>query len=47
MVHGSGIEDVDLQKMVEDFGRDRFPCDAYSASDIASEGLVLHFLRHS
>ena len=25
VVHGSGIEDIDLQKIVEDFGRDRSP----------------------
>src|ERR1035438_3882320 len=25
VVHGSGIEDVDLQQVVEDFGRDRSP----------------------
>ena len=46
VVHGSGIEDVDLQKMVEDFGRDRSPVRLLLASDIASEGLNLHFLCH-
>lgn len=46
VVHGSGIEDMDLQKMVEDFGRDRSPVRLMLASDIASEGLNLHFLCH-
>lgn len=46
VVHGSGIEDVDLQQMVEDFGRDRSPVRLLIASDIASEGLNLHFLCH-
>jgi hypothetical protein len=46
VVHGSGIEDVDLQQMVEDFGRDRSPVRLMLASDIASEGLNLHFLCH-
>ena len=46
VVHGSGIEDADLQKMVEDFGRDRSPVRLMLASDIASEGLNLHFLCH-
>jgi hypothetical protein len=45
-VHGSGIEDVDLQQVVEDFGRDRAPIRLLLASDIASEGLNLHFLCH-
>jgi hypothetical protein len=46
VVHGSGIEDVDLQKIVEDFGRDQSPMRLLLASDIASEGLNLHFLSH-
>ena len=46
VVHGSGIEDIDLQKIVEDFGRDRSPVRLLLASDIASEGLNLHFLCH-
>lgn len=46
VVHGSGIEDVDLQEMVENFGRDRSPVRLLLASDIASEGLNLHFLCH-
>jgi hypothetical protein len=46
VVHGSGVEDVDLQQMVEDFGRDKSPIRLMLASDIASEGLNLHFLCH-
>lgn len=46
VVHGTGIDDVDLQKTVEDFGRDRSPVRLLLASDIASEGLNLHFLCH-
>jgi SNF2 family DNA or RNA helicase len=46
VVHGSGIEDIDLQKIVEDFGRDKAPVRILLASDIASEGLNLHFLSH-
>ncbi len=46
VVHGSGIEDVDLQQVVEDFGRDRATVRLLLASDIASEGLNLHFLCH-
>jgi ERCC4-related helicase len=45
-IHGSGIEDIDLQKVVEDFGRDKSPVRLLLASDIASEGLNLHFLCH-
>ena len=45
-VHGSGIEDVDLQKIVEEFGRDQSPIRLLIASAIASEGLNLHFLCH-
>ncbi|MDM7995622.1 MAG: DEAD/DEAH box helicase [Acidobacteriota bacterium] len=46
VVAGTGIEDVDLQKTVEEFGRDRSPIRLLLASDIASEGLNLHFLCH-
>ena len=46
VIHGSGIEDVDLQQVVADFGRDRAPVRLLLASDIASEGLNLHFLCH-
>ena len=34
------------QKIVEDFGRDQSPVRLLFASDIASEGLNLHFLSH-
>ncbi|MGD0127854.1 MAG: DEAD/DEAH box helicase [Terriglobia bacterium] len=46
VVHGSGIEDVDLQKVIKEFGRDHAPVRLLLASDIASEGLNLHFLCH-
>jgi len=46
VVHGSGVTDVELQQIVEDFGRDRSPVRLLIASDIASEGLNLHFLCH-
>jgi hypothetical protein len=46
VIHGSGLADVDLQQVVEDFGRDRSPVRLLIASDIASEGLNLHFLCH-
>jgi SNF2 family DNA or RNA helicase len=46
IVHGSGIEDAELQDIVEDFGRDQSPVRLLLASDIASEGLNLHFLCH-
>jgi superfamily II DNA or RNA helicase len=38
--------DVELQKTVEAFGRDREPVRLLIASDVASEGLNLHFLCH-
>jgi hypothetical protein len=45
VIHGTGIADIELQH-VEDFGRDRSPVRLLIASDIASEGLNLHFLCH-
>lgn len=45
-VHGAGDSDVDLQEAVEDFGRDTAPVRILLASDIASEGLNLHYLCH-
>lgn len=45
-VHGSGVEDVDLQRVIEDFGKDQSPIRLLIASDIASEGLNLHYLSH-
>lgn len=46
MIHGSGMSDVELQQIVEDFGREPSPIRLLLASDIASEGLNLHFLCH-
>lgn len=43
---GSGQDDIDLQQIVDDFGRDRAPVCLLIASDIASEGINLHFLSH-
>jgi superfamily II DNA/RNA helicase len=43
---GSGQDDIDLQQIVGDFGRDRAPVRLLIASDIASEGINLHFLSH-
>jgi hypothetical protein len=43
---GSGQDDIDLQQIVDDFGRDRAPVRLLIASDIASEGINLHFLSH-
>ncbi len=38
--------DVDQQKIVEEFGRDESPVRVLVASDVASEGLNLHYLCH-
>lgn len=46
ILHGSGQEDIDVQDIVKDFGRDRSPIRLLIASDIASEGINLHFLSH-
>ena len=45
-LHGSGESEADIQKKVEDFGRDAAPVRLLIASDIASEGINLHFLSH-
>jgi ERCC4-related helicase len=41
-----GMSDVEQQEVVEDFGRDQSPIRLLIASDIASEGINLHFLCH-
>ena len=48
ILHGdaSGLSDLDVQKTVEEFGRDQSPLRLLIASDIASEGINLHFLSH-
>lgn len=44
-IHG-GMSDIEQQKIVEDFGRDDSPIRVLVASDVASEGLNLHYLCH-
>ena len=44
-LHG-GMSDVDQQKIVEEFGRDEAPVRILVASDVASEGINLHYLSH-
>lgn len=43
ILHG-GLPDVDQQQIVEDFGREEAPVRLLLASDVASEGINLHFL---
>ncbi len=45
ILHGS-LPDVDQQQIVEDFGREEAPVRLLLASDVASEGINLHFLCH-
>lgn len=40
------MTDIDLQKIVDDFGRAEAPVRILVASDVASEGLNLHYLSH-
>ena len=40
------MSDADQQKIVEDFGRKEAPVRVLVASDVASEGLNLHYLSH-
>ena len=40
------MSDADQQKIVEDFGREESPVRILVASDVASEGLNLHYLSH-
>ncbi|MDR2043659.1 MAG: DEAD/DEAH box helicase [Clostridium sp.] len=41
-----GMSDTDQQKIVEDFGREESPIRVLVASDVASEGINLHYLSH-
>ncbi|MDD9271470.1 DEAD/DEAH box helicase [Paenibacillus sp. GCM10023248] len=41
-----GMSDADQQKIVEDFGREESPIRILVASDVASEGINLHYLSH-
>lgn len=45
-ISGTEKSDVEIQEAVEKFGRDREPVRLLLASDVASEGLNLHFLCH-
>ena len=45
ILHGS-MPDVDQQTAVEDFGKDNAPVRLLIASDVASEGINLHYLSH-
>lgn len=45
MMHGS-MNDIELQKMVDDFGREESKLRILVASDVASEGINLHYLSH-
>ena len=44
-LHG-GMSDIDQQRIVEEFGRDEAPVRILVASDVASEGINLHYLSH-
>ena len=41
-----GMSDADQQRIVEEFGRTESPIRVLVASDVASEGLNLHYLSH-
>lgn len=41
-----GMSDTEQQRIVEDFGRTESPVRVLVASDVASEGLNLHYLSH-
>jgi len=45
ILHG-GLADVDQQRIVEDFGKEEAPIRLLIASDVASEGINLHYLSH-
>ena len=45
ILHG-GLPDTDIQNTVEDFGRTNSPLRLLIASDVASEGINLHFQSH-
>jgi len=45
ILHGS-MSDVDQQAVVEEFGKDSSPVRLLIASDVASEGINLHYLCH-
>jgi ERCC4-related helicase len=43
---GSGMSDIDLQRTVDDFGQEGSPIRLLVASDMASEGINLHYQSH-
>ena len=45
LLHG-GLPDVDQQRIVEDFGKEGAKVRLLIASDVASEGINLHYLSH-
>lgn len=45
IMHG-GMSDKDLQRIVDEFGRAESPIRVIVASDVASEGINLHYLSH-
>lgn len=45
ILHGA-MSDLDQQRIVEDFGKDEAPVRLLIASDVASEGINLHYLSH-
>jgi len=46
ILHGTGMSDIEQQKVVENFGKDNEPVRLLIASDVASEGINLHYLSH-
>lgn len=46
VLHGTGMSDVDQQNIVEAFGNEGSPIRLLIASDVASEGINLHYLSH-
>jgi superfamily II DNA/RNA helicase len=46
VLHGEGMSDIDQQDLVERFGRLQDPVRILICSDIAAEGINLHFLAH-
>src|SRR6516165_1046006 len=46
VLHGDGMSDIDQQELVERFGRLQDPVRILICSDIAAEGINLHFLAH-
>jgi hypothetical protein len=46
VLHGEGMTDIEQQEIVERFGRLQDPVRVLVCSDIAAEGINLHFLAH-